>query len=266
MTETPMELYQAGKLDEAVDAALALVKKNPSDTASRFQLAQLSCFAGDLDRADRQLDTVSTQDPSVALTVALTRQLIRAELSRRECFSEGRVPEFIGEPSATLAGRLRALTALRDGNTVDAAEIISEADESTASWSVNGGAQTSELRDLDDLLAPILEVHTSTGKYYWLGWDQIISMHLHPPEKPLDLLWRQATISVESGPDGDVYLPTIYLDPSGEAAGDSSLRLGRSTDWVDVGSSIVRGQGQKTLLVGEKDLPIMELQSIERDQ
>ena len=119
---------------------------------------------------------------------------------------------------------------------------------------------------LGDLLAPVLEVHTSTGKYYWLGWEQVISMHLHPPEKPLDLLWRQATISVEDGPDGDVYLPTIYMDLSGKVTGDSSLRLGRSTDWVDVGDSIVRGQGQKTLLVGEKDLPIMELTSIERDQ
>jgi type VI secretion system protein ImpE len=89
---------------------------------------------------------------------------------------------------------------------------------------------------------------------------------MHPPEKPLDLLWRQATVSIESGPDGDVYLPTIYLDLAGKLPEDSSLRLGRSTDWVDVGHSIVRGQGQKTLLVGEKDLPIMELQSIEREQ
>jgi type VI secretion system protein ImpE len=266
MTESPMELYQAGKLDEAVDAALALVKKNPSDTPSRYQLAQLSCFVGDLDRADRQLDTVSTQDPGTALTVALTRQLVRAELSRRECFAAGRVPEFIGEPSANLAGRLRALTALRDGNTADAAEIIAEPLEVTNTWSVNGGEATSELRDLDDLLAPILEVHTSTGKYFWIAWDQILSMHMHPPEKPLDLLWRQATVSIESGPDGDVYLPTIYLDLAGKLPEDSSLRLGRSTDWVDVGHSIVRGQGQKTLLVGEKDLPIMELQSIEREQ
>ena len=264
MTESPMELYQAGKLDEAVEAALALVKKNPADTASRFQLAQLSCFAGDLDRADRQLDTVSTQDPGTALTVALVRQLIRAELCRRECFSDGRVPEFIGEPSPVMAGRLRALTALREGDTGEAAKIINETAESAVSWSVNGDEATSELRDLDDLLAPILEVHTSTGKYFWIGWEQILTMQLHPPEKPLDLLWRQATVSIESGPDGDVYLPTIYLDPNGKLPDDESLRLGRSTDWIDVGNEVVRGQGQKTLLAGENDLPMMDLKSIDR--
>ena len=264
MSESPMELYQAGKLDEAVNAALALVKKNPADTPSRFQLAQLSCFAGDLDRADRQLDTVSTQDPGAALTVALVRQLIRAELCRRECFAEGRVPEFIGEPSPVMAGRLRALTALREGDTAEAAKIINEPVDSTIAWKTNGGEANSELRDLDDLLAPILEVHTSTGKYFWIGWDQILMLQMHPPENPLDLLWRQATVSIDSGPDGDVYLPTIYLDPSGKLPDDASLRLGRSTDWVDVGDAVVRGQGQKTLLIGEQDLPILELQSIER--
>ena len=89
MTSTPMELYQAGQLDEAMEASLALVKASPADVGLRFQLAELSCIAGDLDRADRQLDTVTNQDPKAAVGAALLRQLIRAELSRRECFFEG---------------------------------------------------------------------------------------------------------------------------------------------------------------------------------
>ena len=267
MTDTPMDLFQSGDLDQAVETALALVKKNPSDYAMRYTLAQLSCIAGDLDRADRQLDTISTQDPSSALTVALVRQLVRAELSRRECFAKGRVPEFIGSPSQCLQDRLRAMTAIRQGDWSEAATIIhtDEFRPLAKACEVNGST-VFEIRDLDDLLAPILEVHTSTGKYFWIEWNQILSLEMHPPVSPIDLLWRHATMSIDSGPDGDVYLPAIYLDPTEESPSDAQLRLGRGTDWLEMGEGIVRGRGQKTLLVGEHDLPLMQLESIHREE
>ena len=267
MSEKPMDYFQAGQLDQAVEASLQQVKKNPSDAAARYMLAQLSCIAGDLDRADRQLDTVSTQDTQTALRVALVRQLVRAELSRRECYSEGRVPEFIGEPSEKLQGRLRALAAIRDGDTAEAARIVGEDQPSPLAGPLEvNGTKVNEIRDLDDLLAPLLEVHTATGKYFWIEWNQILSVEMHPPETPLDLLWRQATVSIESGPDGDVYLPAVYLEPSGNYSDDAQFRLGRGTDWVDEGDGIVRGRGQKTLLVGDEDLPIMQLESIQREE
>lgn len=267
MSELPMDLYRAGQLDQAVERALAEVKAHPADTGKRFQLAELACIAGDLDRADRQLETVTNQDPQAAVGAALLRQLVRAELARRECFTEGRVPELIGEPSPALQSRLRAIASSRAGQLAEAAEFIRDDDATVGevSLEVNGEA-TTVLRDMDDLLAPILEVHTSTGKYFWIDWNQILSLEVHPPKRPFDLLWRQASLSIESGPDGEVYLPAIYLEPANEAEPDASLRLGRSTDWVDIGEGIVRGRGQKELLVGETDLPFMQLASIERPE
>jgi len=269
MTETPQALFQAGKLDEALTQSLALVKKNPANSGLRFQLAEISCIAGDLDRAERQMETVSNQDPNAALGAALFRQLVRAEMARRECFFEGRVPEFIGEPSPIVKQHLLALAAIREGDVEEAASLIrnqTDADETAAaSWNVNGET-VGELRDLDDLLAPILEVHTSTGKYFWIAWNQILSMEVHPPKRSADLLWRQASLSIESGPDGEVYLPAIYLDPNQPVAEDESLRLGRSTDWVETHESIVRGRGQKMLLAGDRDLTYMQLESIERQE
>ena len=267
MSDKPMDFFQAGQLDEAVEKSLELVKKNPNDAAARYMLAQLSCIAGDLDRADRQLDTVSTQDTQTALRVALVRQLVRAELSRRECYAQGRVPEFIGEPSERMQGRLRAMAAIRDGDSAEAARIIGEDPQHTLATPVEvNGTTVNEIRDLDDFLAPLLEVHTATGKYFWIEWNQILSVEMHPPETPLDLLWRQATVSIESGPDGDVYLPAVYLEPSGRYSEEAQFRLGRGTDWVDDGDTIVRGRGQKTLLVGEQDLPIMQLETIQREE
>jgi type VI secretion system protein ImpE len=267
MTESPMQLYRAGKLDEAVEQSISLVKQDPTNTNLRYTLAELSCVAGDLERADRQLDTLSTQNPKAALRAALVRQLVRAEQSRRECFFQGRVPEFIGAPSERLQDRLRALADIRRGDLSEAAKIV-QADQPyllPAPFKVNG-ADVSEIRDLDDLLAPFVEIHTSTGKYFWIEWQQILSLELHAAEGPLDLLWRRATMSVEAGPEGEVYLPAVYLDPTGTHVADAQLRLGRGTTWVDMGEAIIRGQGQKTLLVGDIDLPLMQLASIERGE
>ena len=263
MTTAPMDLYRAGELDEAVTRCLELVKSHPADSSLRFQLAELACVAGDLERADRQLETVSNQDPQASVGAALLRQLVRAELARRDCFTQGRVPELIGEPTPALKSRLRALTLIRAGDVAEAASVIAEADAAAGprSLTVNGNEVT-QLRDLDDLLAPVLEVHTSTGKYFWIDWDQIVAMEVQPPQRPFDLLWRQATLSIESGPDGEVYLPAIYPEPAATGAPDASLRLGRSTDWVELEAGLVRGRGQKMLLVGDQDLPFMELASI----
>jgi len=268
MTSTPMELYEAGKLDEAVEASLALVKSKPADVGLRFRLAELSCIAGDLDRADRQLDTVTNQDPQAAIGAALLRQLVRAELGRRECFYEGRVPEFLGEPSQRLKSYLEALTLVRGGDSAAAADIIGPLTEQknlNVPIEVNGD-EVDDIRDLDDLLAPVLEVHTTTGKYFWVDWNQILHLEVHPPKRPFDLLWRQASLSIESGPDGEVYLPAIYLEPDRQSQADANLKLGRGTDWVETDQGIVRGRGQKVLLVGDHDMPIMELHTIRREE
>src|SRR5262245_16784410 len=80
---TPGELFQAGKLTEAVQVALDAVKKNPTDTDRRGQLIELLCFSGDIERADKQLETIGQQDPRAQMGVSMLRQLVRAENARQ---------------------------------------------------------------------------------------------------------------------------------------------------------------------------------------
>ena len=119
---------------------------------------------------------------------------------------------------------------------------------------------SSSVRDADDILGPVLEVLTSTGKYYWVRWSQILSLEVMPPQYPIDLLWRQASLEIEAGPDGEVFLPSIY---SNQDCHEDSVRLGRVTDWSEV-AGIHRGRGQKILLAGDTEIPFMELSSIVR--
>ena len=66
---------------------------------------------------------------------------------------------------------------------------------------------------------------------------------------------------MNGGPDGDVYVPALYLDPEGaDPAGDGSLRIGDATDWV--GDRLVRGRGQRVFLAGEDGLAIRDLSAL----
>ncbi len=165
------EHFQAGRLAEALAAALAEVKAAPGVTAKRVFLAELLCFAGDFERADRQLDIVADQDPGAALGLALFRQLIRAAQAGAEHFSAGRLPEFLDPPAPHLQRLLEAGLALRDGQGEEAGRLAAEAEALRPPCPGRlDDAEIDDLRDIDDLVAPVFEVLTSTGKIL-LGAD-----------------------------------------------------------------------------------------------
>src|SRR6516164_7980957 len=88
---TAGELFRAGKLTAAIEAANGAVRRNPADLGSRVLLAELLVFANNLERADTILDAASQIDSTVMIGVAEFRQLIRAALARGEHNRAGRV-------------------------------------------------------------------------------------------------------------------------------------------------------------------------------
>jgi type VI secretion system protein ImpE len=259
-------LFREGRLADALAAANAAVRKAPTDIGSRVLLAELLLFAGNVDRVDTVLDACADLDPTSAIVVAEFRQLLRGETARRQLFSEGRVPEFLGEPTAAQRLALSALVALRDGDAAGAGKLAAEAEEARVHPSgKTADGPFDDMRDGDDMLACCFEAITTTGKYFWLPPARIVDLQLHPLKRPRDLFWRRATVQVADGPDGDVYLPTIY-PPIDKGAGDLSdaLRLGRATDWLQIGENgPTRGIGAVTLVVGEGSKTWLEMDSIQ---
>lgn len=261
-TNPAAEAYHAGDLDGAIDAALTVVKSRPTDTEIRGFLAELFCFAGEWERADKQLDAIGHQDPEAIVGLSLLRQLIRAEVSRAECFNEGRPPEVLFEPEGAIKLYLEALAASRGGDSDEAARLLSEAEEARpASPGTCDGQAFDDFRDLDDLTAGFIETLTSTGKYYWTPIDRVQSIEIEPAKRPQDVLWRRATMDVIDGPCGEVFLPTVY--PATGADSDAALRLARATDWLGEEGQPVRGVGQRMFLVGEDVKPLMQIEKIE---
>ena len=62
--QTAAALLRAGKLDDAVAAAQAALRKAPTDLSARVLLGELLVFTGNLERADVVLDAASAIDPT----------------------------------------------------------------------------------------------------------------------------------------------------------------------------------------------------------
>lgn len=261
MPETPYSLFEAGRLADAVPAAIEAVKKQPTDKAARAFLAELFCFAGDLERADKQLETLSQQDPQSLIGFQIFRQLIRAETYRAQCFEEGAVPEFLFEPSEGLKLHLKACIALRAGDPAEAATLLAQAESQRPHVSgVCDGVPFDDLRDLDDVTASFFEVAAANGKYYWVPIERVEAITFQPAKRASDLIWRAAKLSVAEGPEGDVFFPAIY--PATRQKGDDQLRLGRGTSWFGGEGSPVQGLGLRTFMLGDRDKTILELREI----
>jgi type VI secretion system protein ImpE len=249
-------LLRDEKLDEAIAYLNAEVRNNPTAIDRRAQLAELLCVTGNLERADTVLNAITDIDSGAMVGVALFRQLVRAAQAREQFFSEGRLPEFVVKPDAVIELELRAAIALREGAWGELAKLVAERDEARVPLAGTAdGATFSDFRDLDDLAAAHLEVFTSTGKYFWIPLSAIESIELRTPESRRDLLWRRALVSVADGPDGEVFLPTIYCTKQPSAA----QRLGHVTDFESPAERVSLGLGLRMFLVGDESRSIREL-------
>jgi type VI secretion system protein ImpE len=262
MAETISEQLEAGDLDGAIESLTQQVRQRPTDTVARSQLAEMLCIAGNFERADRLLDALQHQDPNVAVGVALFRQLIRAEEARQAFYNECRLPEFLAPPSDEDQLYLRALVAAKDNDPRQAADLLADAEARRQPLAGRvDGTTFDDMRDLDDVCATHIDVLTSTGKFYWIPLRSIEIVTLHKPEKYRDLLWRRAAVSVASGPDGEVFLPTIYA--GGKTPPSALGRLGRQTDFVGGDGEPVRGVGLRSFIFGDEARSILDVAEIE---
>ncbi len=261
---TASEIFREGRLQDALTAALQDVKSNPADDAKRRFLCEVFCFTGDLERADSHLDLLNPE-PNEMLGTQLFRQLIRAEQARQQFYNEGRLPEFLNQtPTPVLRQHLEASILVREGRLDEAARVLEQAEKDRPKISGTCDGQRFEgLRDLDDLTAPFFEVLTSNGKYYWIPMEAVETLEFRPPGRARELLWQRVHMIVRSGPDGEVFLPTLYTGSAGHQ--DERIRLGRMTDWTGGNGTPLRGLGQRMFLIGGEERPTLEIETITID-
>src|SRR6516162_8985183 len=88
----PQELYRAGRLSDAIKALSAELRDSPTDSKRRTFLFELLCFAGEYERADKQLEVLAQAGPTSEMGVLLYRSALYAERQRQDVFDRGEFP------------------------------------------------------------------------------------------------------------------------------------------------------------------------------
>jgi type VI secretion system protein ImpE len=254
------DLFKAGQLSEAIDAQLKEVKAKPADHGQRLFLFELLCFAGDLDRAQRQIDVVNYGEMELDAAVATYRRLLDSERARRRLFSESLLPHFFGDQPEHIHLRLEAVNRLRDNWPAEAAELLNKANSMVPDLKGElNGKPFQSLRDCDDLFAFVLEVFAQGG-YYWVPLEQLESLTINPPKTPRDLLWASARLEMKESA-GNVHLPALYTGSHEHA--DNPVRLGRMTDWKSSEGGPTLGIGARTFLVDDDAISLLDCRQLQ---
>ncbi len=255
------ELLNANQLSAAVAEVSRQVKSHPTDLRLRTILFETLCFAGDYDRAERQLDVIGHQNDQSGIGIEVYRQLMKGEQGRERALQGGIRPSFLMEPPSHVEMHIQALQEIHAGNGDDARLLLQQAE--SRRFPVTGtlnGKPFSSLHDSDDILAPILECFIN-GVYTWLPFEHIRKLKIESPRYLRDTLWIQASVETCDRPSGPLFLPVLYFDTHKDA--NDMVKLGRLTEWRAVADGVVAGVGQRTLLVDEEEIGLLEIRDLE---
>ncbi|HZH34531.1 MAG TPA: type VI secretion system accessory protein TagJ [Pyrinomonadaceae bacterium] len=260
--EEAKALLHANDLSGAIQAAISHVKTRPTDTTARTFLFELLIFAGEFDRAEKQLDALGQQDANAAIGTQIYRQCIAAERTRQKVFQAEVLPTFLGAAPPHVHLLLDSIRLLRDGQLSEAREKLDEAEteRTVNSGKLNGEIHFQDLRDYNDLTASVLEVFLK-GEYVWLPLGNIRKIEITKPKSLRDLCWTQASVEAFDGTQGEVFLPALYANSFQNA--ENAVRLGRTTDWVDAGEEIFIGAGTRLFWIDGADTPFFEIETVE---
>jgi type VI secretion system protein ImpE len=255
------QLFDAGDLAGALQSVTQQVRGRPADATARTFLFELLCFAGELDRAEKQLAAIGQQAAQSEWGVQVYGNILNAERRRRQVFSSSGQPEFLLDPPQYIAEHLAALKCACDGNPGAAAELLARASETRPTISARCGEQAvDEFRDCDDLLAPVLELMV-LHDYIWVPLEQVRELEIARPERPRDLIWPSVRLVLSDNSPRRGYMPALYAGTHLHV--EDQVKLGRQTDWQTAGDGPARGVGLRTFLVGDEALGLFELNKLQ---
>jgi type VI secretion system protein ImpE len=232
----PLELYRAGRLNDAIKALGAELRDNPTDFRRRTFLFELLCFAGEYERADKQLEVLAQAGPESEMGVLLYRSALFAERQRQDVFERG---DFPSAPSPD--------------------------DDSASRSGTANGKSFADFSDADPRVGAKLEIFAA-GNYLLLPLEHVASIEIPQPSKLRDLIWTPAAVRTTpafKGTElGEVLLPV--LAPFSWRHPDEAVRLGRMTVWeTPQGGEYQVPYGQKMWVVDEEEIPFLELRALE---
>lgn len=227
------DLLQAGKLSEAIAALNGELRDNPGDVQRRTFLFELLCFNGGFDRAEKQLEILSGDNPQTGMGVLLYKSALHAERQRQDMFEKKTFP--LSTAPAPVPGKLN-------------------------------GKAFAELEDADPRVGARLELFAA-GQYMWIPFEHIASIEMPPPKRLRDLLWAPAVVRTCKGFEGmelgEVLLPAIA--PLSWRHADDAVKLGRATEWLELEDGSQAPVGMKMFLLDGEEMPFLDMRELENE-
>jgi type VI secretion system protein ImpE len=227
------DLWEQGRLPEAIARLSAGLRTEPGDRAARTFLFELLLIEGEWDRAARQLAALRGDSPASELALLPLAQAIESERLRHAWFAAQ-----------------------------DTAQADADVSESTASGVLNALTFT-HLTDADPLVGAHLEVFHA-GRYLRIPLSQIATVRLDAPVQLWHTVWIPAVVRLTSDEQGTamgrVLLPTRSWGSERES--DPAVRQGRTTIWRECDGALVRPFGQKVLLADDADVGLLDVRSL----
>ena len=257
------ELLRDGKLDECLEALQAGIRQAPADSKLRVFLFQLLAVMGQWDRAVNQLKVAAGMDAATLPMVQAYREAIRCEMLRAEVFAGRRSPLLFGDPAEWVALLLDALKLTAAGEIAASQDARGRAFELAPPTAGRIDGKPFEwMADADPRLGPVMEVIVN-GRYYWVPLTRIRRVDLEKPVDLRDVIWTPAMFTWANGGDAVGFIPTRYA--GSVETGDPGLMLSRRTEWVDLGSELFVGVGQRLLATEADEYALMDVRCIELD-
>ncbi len=254
-------LFDAGKLDEAIQATLNQVKSKPTDVTARIFLFELSCFSGDWERAEKQLDVIANQDVNAMIGTLIYKQNFKAERDRMSVFNEGMIPECLMLPPKYVEDMVVSSTHIRENRVAEARTLLNKIEEDRPAYACRiNGEESADFRDYNDLTMCVFEAIVKDS-YTWLPFEHIEKIDFMPPKSLRDMYWAQAEVEMTNGTKGEMFLPTLYCESFKN--NDDQIRLGKVTDWREVGEDIFVGEGVRTFQYEGGHIPISKIETLE---
>lgn len=227
---TAQELFQDGRLEAAIETLGVELRSNPTDAQRRSFLFELLSFAGQYDRAEKQLDALARDGIMAEAGAATYRAALVAERVREHMFATGDYPT---DPAPAVAG------------------------------GVCNDVPFTTIEDADPRIGARLEV-CAGGRYLWVPFAHIASLTIEAPKRLRDLRWIPARLQtseeIRHMDLGEVLLPA--LSPAAWRHPDVELRLGRATDWEDLPDGDFAPVGQKVWRIDGREVPLLDIRTL----
>jgi type VI secretion system protein ImpE len=223
-------LYRAGQLKPAITALGDELKKQPLDAKRRTMLFELLCFAGEYDRAEKQLDMLADSSKEAIAGILVYKVALHAERTRQEMFAREQFPVDTPRPSGP--------------GVVNGKPVVSFA-------------------DVDPRIGDHLEVFIA-GSYTWIPLVYVASLAIEAPTKLRDLIWAPARLEVTPAfrlqELGEVLLPV--LSPVSWKHEEDAVRLGSTTVWEEDERFGPVPYGQKVFAADDEEMALLEIRSL----